>query len=317
MKLPSLDKFHPASWWVVGLAVVGTGLLSADPLTLVVLSTFSIGLIFLGARQRINESKFTNSLKFYVLLASAVLLTRVLFRIIFGNGQTGESIVLDLPRLQLHLGFGSPVDFLGPVSAVSLEQGLVEGLRLAAIILGIGLASTLANPRRLLKSTPAALYEIATSVAIAINLAPQLIKSLQRVRRARQLRVRSRGIGALTGIVIPVLEDTIHSSLALAASMESRGFGQAANTGSKTITRLISVAAISLMTIGSYLLVTQGQQNFYLIAASFGMAIVSVWFSSRRNFRTRLVSNKFSNLDLIPLVMTIGIVLLAVLGGRS
>ena len=244
-----LAKIHPVSWWVLGCSVAVAAVQTSNFVWLSVLCVLSIALIYLGTASATKSGQSSNSLRFYLLLAVAVLFTRVLFRVLFGFADPDDVVVFDLPRLQLNLWFGEPIQFLGPVSATSLGQGLTDGLILAAIILGIGFATVLANPRRLLKSIPAALFEIATSIAIAINLAPQLIKSIERVRKARKLRGRSSGMRALPGIIVPVLEDTFQSSLALAASMESRGFGSASNSKSRFTSTAISIASISLMSI--------------------------------------------------------------------
>ena len=63
-----------------------------------------------------------------------------------------------------------------------------DGLRLATLLLCVGAANTLANPKRLLQSMPAALHEVGVAVTVALSVAPQLIESGQRVRRARRLR---------------------------------------------------------------------------------------------------------------------------------
>ena len=52
----------------------------------------------------------------------------------------------------------------------------------------VGAANSLANPKRLLRSMPAALYEVGTALVVAITILPQLADSLRRVRAAQRLR---------------------------------------------------------------------------------------------------------------------------------
>ena len=81
----------------------------------------------------------------------------------------------------------------------------------------LGAANSLANPRRVLKSVPAALHDISVAVVIALSVFPQLIASAQRVRRARRLRGDTRkGIRALGAVLVPVLEDSVEMSMSLA-----------------------------------------------------------------------------------------------------
>ncbi len=208
---------HPGVWWLLGFALAITAGATTNPFYLLAQLAI-ICLVIISARE---DAPWSKSLNFYLILATAIVVIRVVFRIIFNLPDSGSVTAIELPLLTIPTGLGSPVQFFGPVSLSSLTAATADGLRLATIVMSVALANSLANPRKLLKSTPAALYEVATAVAVAINMAPQLIESLKRVKRARELRGSSRGLKALPGIVIPVLEDTIDQSLALASSMDS------------------------------------------------------------------------------------------------
>lgn len=190
----------------------------------------------------------------------------------------------------------------GAVSSSTLQAATLDGMRLAAIVLSIALANTLANPRKLLKSTPAALYEVATAISVAINLAPQLIESLQRVRRARLLRGKSSRVGALAGTVIPVLEDTLERSLSLAASMDARGFGRRGRltkTASAAI-RGVSLVSLVLFAVGSYLLLTNPEVTtpaLLVLGIAVSLVVYVVALSSAKNVRTRYKKQKYTMAD--------------------
>ena len=101
---------------------------------------------------------------------------------------------------------------------------LYDGLRLGTLLCCLGAANALANPKRALRVLPGALYELGVAVVVTLSVAPQLVESVQRVRRARKLRGGAgRGFHAIRGIAIPVMEDALERSLRLAAAMDSRG----------------------------------------------------------------------------------------------
>ena len=77
---------------------------------------------------------------------------------------------------------------LGPVTRESVLAGLYDGLRLGTIVVCVGAANALANPKRLLRSVPAALHEIGTALVVAVTVLPQLVDSARRVRAAQALR---------------------------------------------------------------------------------------------------------------------------------
>jgi energy-coupling factor transport system permease protein len=141
---------------------------------------------------------------------------------------------------------------------VTLEgtlSALYDGLRLGCLLCCIGAANTLANPKRALRILPGALYELGAAIVIALNIAPQLVESVQRVRRARKLRGGTgNGFHALRSIAIPVLEDALDRSLNLAASMDSRGYGRTAGAShrDRRMTGALMISGMCGLCVGAY-----------------------------------------------------------------
>ena len=301
---------NPATWWLVGICLAVLASLTTSALLLLFIAVGSM-LIVLLCR---DQSSWSKSIKFYLLLAIAVILIRVIFRIIFNLETAPSNPILVLPSLEISLGFGSSLRLFGAISATSLMAAITDGLRLAAIILSMGMANSLANPRKLLRQTPGALYEIATAISIAINLAPQLISSLNRVRRARKLRGESKGLRALPGLVIPVLEDTIDQSMALAASMAARGFGRRSEASSLRIgaTRFTGLTATTLLALGATLLLISPQNqalDLILLLSGLSASVIYIRLSALGATRTRYSRAGWRFLDF--LVILSGLSLLA------
>jgi energy-coupling factor transport system permease protein len=149
------------------------------------------------------------------------------------------------------------VTFGGPVSSESVVAALYDGMRLATILCCIGAANSLANPKRALRSLPAALYEAGVAITVAIVIAPQLVESVQRVRRARKLRgATEKGRRAVRGIAMPVLHDTLERSFHLAAAMDARGYGRNVDLPVRTrrITAALLLAGLVGLCVGAYAL---------------------------------------------------------------
>jgi energy-coupling factor transport system permease protein len=163
-------------------------------------------------------------------------------------------VLFRLPAVPLP-DWAAGITLLGPVTRESLLSGLYDGMRLAAILICIGAANALANPRRLLAALPAALYEVGTALVVALAVFPQLAESIGRVRRARRLRGEpGRGTRGLRSLVVPVLEDALERSLKLAASMDTRGYGRAgtATPGERRITGTLLVGGLLGLCVGTY-----------------------------------------------------------------
>ena len=301
-------KVHPGVWWALSLSLAVAASLQVNWLALSLICLISVALAAAGS----DEKGVRQTLRLYLALAILVILVRVFFRVIFNFPDPTQPAFLDLPQINLDLGFGTVTSLFGPVSLPSITSGFTDGLRLAAIILAVAMANTLANPKRLLKSTPAALYELATAAVVAINLAPQLISSLQRVRKARELRGRSRKVSALSGTIIPALEDTIDSSLDLAASMASRGFGRRGPVpvGHLRRTRLLTLIALVATIFAIFSMLSVGPSNLFA-PISFVIALIasltSVKLASRHGIRTRFRAHTWIAADFVILGLSASI----------
>jgi energy-coupling factor transport system permease protein len=143
----------------------------------------------------------------------------------------------------------------GPVTAEGTISALFGGLTLGCLLCCIGAANTLANPKRALRALPGALYELGVAVVVSLSVAPQLVESVMRVRRARKLRGGTRaGLHAMREVVIPVLEDALERSLRLAAAMDSRGYGRAGNASksSRRLTGALMLSGMCGICVGAY-----------------------------------------------------------------
>lgn len=248
-----LTTVHPWAWWCwaigIGLAVSGT----TNPLLLALVATALVAVVLL----RRTAAGWARSVRAYLVLALLVIGIRVCFQIVIGGG-SGDTVLFTLPEIALP-EWAAGIRLGGPVTAEALVYTLYDALRLAVMLLCVGAANSLANPRQALRSVPAALYEASVAVVIALSLAPQLIESLLRVRRARRLRGDgAKGLRALGAVAMPVLADAVERSLALAAGMESRGFGR---------TRGLPVRGSLALMLGAAALSTAG--IFLLLSTSF------------------------------------------------
>lgn len=212
---------HPGAWWLwaIGLAVAASR--TTNPLLLGLIIAV---LAFVVAMRR-PQAWWGRSFAFFVRLAIAVVVIRLLVQLLVGP-RLGTHVLVGMPGLQLPAFLGT-MRLGGDVMLEGMLMALFDGLRLATILLCIGAANSLASPSRLLKSVPAALYEIGVSVVVALTFTPQLVADVDRVRQARRLRGRStHGIRAIAGATMPVLEGALERSVGLAAAMDARGYGR-------------------------------------------------------------------------------------------
>lgn len=240
---------HPAAWWLWALGLATAASRTTNPLLLALI--LAVAWLVVAARR--TDAPWALGFRLYVWLGVVIVVFRVVFRVIFGGGQ-GEQVLLTLPQIPLP-EWAAGIRLFGPVAFEQLLAGFYDGLRLATMLICLGAANALANPKRLLRAVPGALYEVGTAVVVALSVAPQLVESVLRVRRARRLRgAGQRGMRALRGIAMPVLQDSLERSLALAAAMDSRGYGRrgTAGRGFRAATGLLVLGGLVGICIGGY-----------------------------------------------------------------
>ncbi|WP_055526970.1 energy-coupling factor transporter transmembrane component T [Streptomyces graminilatus] len=278
---------HPGAWWVWALGLGIAGSRTTNPLLLGLLIVVA-GYVVAVRR---TDASWARSYGAFVKLGLAVLVIRLGFAVVLGSPVPGSHILVTLPELPLpHWAQGVRVG--GRVTGEGVVFALYDGLRLAALLICVGAANALANPSRLLKSLPGALYEIGVAVVVALTFAPNLIADIQRLRAARRLRGRpDRGVRGLLQVGLPVLEGALERSVALAAAMEARGYGRTAavpaavrrTTGALTLGGLLGVCA------GTYGLLTAagGTYGLPVLLAGLAAALGGLWLGGRRSPRTR------------------------------
>lgn len=218
---PVPRSLHPGAWWLWAMSLAVVAAHTTNPLLLGLV----VGVAALVVAARREDAPWARAFGLYLRIGLLIVIIRVLTRVVLG-GEYGTHVLVNLPELPLP-DWLTGVRLGGSVTAESLLAATYDGLRLAAIVVCFGAANCLANPRRLLRLLPNALYEIGSAVAVAVSVAPQLAESIGRVRRARRLRGGSGG-GART-LLMPVLEDALDRCLSLAAAMDARGFGRFGN----------------------------------------------------------------------------------------
>lgn len=240
---------HPGAWWLwaIGLAVAVSQ--TTNPLVLLL----AAGAATFVVMARRSTSPWARAFRLYAILGAVIIVLRVVLHVLVGL-KWGDILVLPLPMIELP-SWAAGINLLGDVRLEGLLAATFEGLRLATMILCVGAANALADPKRLLAALPGALQEIGTAIIVAISVAPQLAESVRRVHRARLLRGDgARGLRAVGRVAMPVLEDTLERSMALAASMDSRGYGRRDETSPARhrLTGMLTLGGLLGMSVGSY-----------------------------------------------------------------
>jgi energy-coupling factor transport system permease protein len=240
---------HPGAWWLWALGLATAASRTTNPWLL--LLVLAVAWHVVTARR--SEAPWARSFAVFLKLGMVVIMIRVVAQTLFGAAVPG-TVLVDLPEVALP-AWAAGVTLGGPITDAALAAALVDGLRLATVLACIGAANALANPKRLLASVPAALYEVGVAVVVALSFAPSMVAAVQRIRAARRLRGRpDRGLRSIVSVAMPVLEDALERSLALAAAMDSRGYGRRASVPARTrrLTTTLTLVGLGAILVGLY-----------------------------------------------------------------
>ncbi len=277
---------HPLAWWAWAVGLMVAAARTTNPL---LLATIVACLATVVAARR-PDAPSARAIPTALRLGAVVIALRTLLQVVLG-APMGTHILLTLPQVALP-GWMAGVALGGIVTWESILVGASEGLRLATMIACVGAANSLAAPSRLLRSVPAALYELGVALVVALTFAPRMLEDARRVRGARRLRghddSRLAGFARSGG---PVLDGGLERSIQLAAAMDSRGYGR---SGSLSAVQRRAQAGLVLsgfagVLVGMYGLFDTAAPPWLgwpMLAVGSALAVAGLRSAGRRSVRT-------------------------------
>ncbi|HMO96758.1 MAG TPA: energy-coupling factor transporter transmembrane component T, partial [Tepidiformaceae bacterium] len=211
---------HPAAWIAWVLMVMVVALATTNPFYLAITLLAIILVAVLAPRTGAGVTSFRALLIFgVVMLTVSVLIATI-------NGSYGDHILFTIPGPEIPRWLGG-LRLGGPVSAEGLVAAAIRGLAILCVLLAFGVFNGAVSPHRILRSTPAALFQASLVVTVGLTLLPSSIEDLRRVREMRALRGAPGGIRGLPAMVVPAGGGGLERSMQLAEAMEARGYGAA------------------------------------------------------------------------------------------
>lgn len=282
-----LPRFlHPLAWWAWALGLMVAAARTTNPLLLGLL--LAVLAVVVAARR--PDAAWAGSFAAALRLGGVVIVVRLVLQVLLG-APVGAGIAFTLPEVTLP-DWMAGVRLGGIVTWGSIVIGLCEGLRLSVMIACVGAANSLAAASRLLRSVPAALYELGVALVVALTFAPHLFDDARRVRAARRLRGYDEGrIAGFARAAGPVLDGGLERSIQLAAAMDSRGYGRSGSVPahSRRVQAALVLAGFAGVLVGMYGLFDSAAPRWLgwpLLAVGTLVAVAGMREAGRRSVRT-------------------------------
>jgi energy-coupling factor transport system permease protein len=189
----AVERIHPGAWivWAAGAAMVA--FVTTNPFLLAVL----VAAVWLVHAAHRRSGPASRSFRVFLLAGLAAMLLR------------------------------TALVFFSTVNPSSVAEAMLEGARLAAILVVFGAFNSVSDPSSVLRLAPRRFHEPALAAALALSIAPRTMDEVARVREAQMVRgIRVRGLRTIPALAVPVLENGMEGAVGLAESMDSRGHGR-------------------------------------------------------------------------------------------
>ncbi len=281
-------SLHPGAWWLWALGLAAAASRTVNPVLLALLLA-AAGFVVMARRSR---APWAYAYGAFLRLGLIIIAVRIVLQALLSSQSQGIHVIVDLPEVPLPV-WAAGLKLGGLVTWEAVLIAFSQGLQLATIICCVGAANALASASRLLRTVPGALYEVGVAAVVALTFAPQLVADARRVRSAQRLRgYDRRRRGGLRRTALAVLEGALDRSVALAAAMDSRGYGRSAAVSgtARRLTSALVLGGVLGVGIGLYGLLDAGVGGFFgvpMLGLGVLLAVAGLVSGGRRTQRTR------------------------------
>lgn len=282
---------HAYAWAAWVLMVMAVALTTTNPYYLAIVLLCIVLVSILAPKTASAVAGFRAIATFGAILFAVSLGIALL------NGGAGTHVLFTIPSPQLAEWMGG-LHLGGPVAAESLAAAALRGMAILCVLLAFGVFNGAVSPHRMLRGTPAVLFQAGLVVTIGLTLLPSSIEDVRRIREMRALRGGRTGLRDLPALVVPAVIGGLERSMRLAEAMEARGYGSTTPLPRSGRLLAASSAPLLLAAISVWSFAPEYRWLAGLSGAAGVMCLASwVWSASRHRHVTHLVNDPVGRMD--------------------
>ena len=308
---------HAATWIVWAAAAVVSVQLAPNELY----ASLELLLAVLVVEVHGRRTGLARAFQVFLALGAGFGLLRVVLTVATTHGIGDPMVTIPHVTLPDILG-GFRVG--GTIERPVLWQALADAFVIVVVIAVFGAWNAVVSHHEVLQSTPRAFHELGLVVTIALAFVPSTLAALRASREAD--RARTGGVivrrGRLVRHAVPVLESGMERAVALAESMDARGFGHRPAGRGERIAAAGTLGGL-LGLGGAFVALVGGAHVAAAISGGLGIAllIVAIAAASGAARRVRYRPRPLTALDRrvmgTVLVAPIGLALIGAAGDHS
>lgn len=308
---------HAATWIVWAVAAVVSVQLAPNVLYASVVLLVAVLVVETHGRR----TGLARAFPVFVAIGATFGLLRVVLTVATTHGLGTPLLTVPHATLPRILG-GFRVG--GTIERQVLYQALADALVVVVVIAVFGAWNAVVSHHEVLQSTPRAFHELGLVVTIALAFVPSTIAALRASREADRARTGGTIVrrGRLVRHAVPVLESGMERAVALAESMDARGFGHRPAGRGERIAALGTLGG--LLGLGGCFVALIGSANgAALVSGVVGVTLLVVAVASassaarRVRYRPRKLTARDARVMAAVLVAPIGLAVLGIAGDHS
>lgn len=234
-----------------------------------------------------------------------------------------EHLWFTLPSVELPRILGG-FQVGGTVEGDIVLYAAAQAFAVVGVMAAFGAFNAVASHHELVQSAPRAFHEPGLIVTVGLAFVPATITAISSVREADRARTGGRVVrrGRLVRMAVPIVETGLERALALAESMDARGFARHGRGRGDLVAGWLGLAA--MLCLGGTFVALIGQQGTVAlvlgVVGAVGLA-AAVVLSSRSVGTTRYRPRALTRLDLAVamacIAAPVGLALLSTVGNHD
>jgi len=305
------DRLHALTWVVWALAAAVSVQLAPSPVYVALV--LAVAVLVVAAHG--GASALAPAFPVVVGLAVGFAVLRVVLTTL--TTHTGEDVLVTMPVVTLPRILGG-FDVGGTVEAGVAARSATEAFALVGVVAAFAAFHAVVPLAELAAVVPRAYHEPGLVVTVALAFVPSTLRAVREVREADRARTGGRVVrrGRTLRQLVPVLESGLERAVALAESMDARGFGRGAPAPEERAATWCAALAL-LGLAGALVALVGGAAGLAggLALAGAGALVAAVVVSSRGTRRTRYQLRRLASVDRwVALVVVLAPIGLALLG---
>jgi len=311
-------RLHAAAWAVWAVAAAVSVELAPNPVY-VALVIAVVGLVVSAHRL---DSAWARAFPILIGVGVAFGVLRVVLTAATTHG--GDPVLFTLPAATLPRLLGG-FSVGGAVSLPVVLQAASESFAIVGLMAAFGAFNAVVSHHELVQVVPRAFYEVGLIVTVAVAFVPSTIAAVQRVNEADRARLGGRRAprrGRLVRRAVPLIESGAEQAIALAESMDSRGFARAEATAGDRAAATGALVALLALAAAFVALVARATAVAAVMAIVGAAALLVAVFvasqaSGRPRYRPRPITRRDRTVALVALGAPMLLGVRAFLGDRT